>query len=56
MKEGWWQLVSEQMTLIGQHLVFAVVPVQTCDTVKRVTVISGLAISNTVPVPADPMT
>jgi hypothetical protein len=56
MKEGWWQLVSEQMTLIGQHLAVAIVPVQTHDTMKWVTVISRSAISNTVPIPADPMT
>jgi hypothetical protein len=56
MKKGWWRLVSEWMMLIGQHSAVAVVPVQTCDTMKRVMVISGSAISNTVPVPADPMT
>jgi hypothetical protein len=56
MKERWWQLVSERMTLIGQHSAVAVVPVQTHDTMKWVMVISGSAISDTVPVPADPVT
>jgi hypothetical protein len=56
MKERWWQLVSERMMLIGQHSAVAIVPVQTRDTMKWVTVISRSAISNTIPVPADPVT
>ena len=47
-------LVSEWMMLVGN--IVAVVPVPTCDTIKQVTVINGLAISNTIPIPADPMT
>jgi hypothetical protein len=50
-------LVSERMTLVGyQHLAVAKVPAPTCDTMIQVMVISGSVISNTVPVPADPVT
>ena len=49
-------LVSEWMTLVGQHSAVAKVPMPTCDTVKQVMVISRSVISNTIPIPADPMT
>jgi hypothetical protein len=49
-------LVSEQMMLVGQHSAVAIAPTQTHDTVKWVIVISGLVISNTIPVPVNPMT